>query len=462
MLTVKNVLEVSGGVLLQGSSTAKIKKISIDSRTIERGDIFLAIKGERHDGHNFVAEALRKGAVGAIVSRETSLPYQAPRHGNGRKPSIISVADTVKALQDIAHFHRGKFKLPIVAIAGSNGKTTTKDILSQIFSQRMKVLSSEKSFNNEIGVPLTLLRLSAEHEIAVMEIEMNELGGIASLAALCRPTEAIITNTGHSHLEFFNSLDEVATSRGELLSAIGEDGTSIINADDRGKELFFQKAKGKIVTFGIRKQADFQGKMTKDSGWTTSFILNDAVEIKLSVPGYGNLYNALAAAAAAAVFGISLEEIKSGIEKFSSSPARMEILSKNTLRIINDTYNANPESMKMAISVLANVPSQGRRVAILGDMLELGARSNALHRDIGRLLASSPVDVLMTVGSEAAYIAEEVSGYGKEVFICSTTDEAEKKVARIIKPDDLILVKGSRALKMEKIINALSSLPIFS
>lgn len=453
MLTVENVLKASGGVLLQGNPTARIREISIDSRTIKKGDIFLAVKGERYDGHSFVADAFRKGAVGAVVSKKVK--------ESGKKPSIIYVGDTVKALQDIAHFHRRKFEIPIVAIAGSNGKTTTKDMLSQIFSQRMKVLSSEKSFNNEIGVPLTLLRLSSEHQIAVMEIEMNELGGIAALSALSCPTGAIITNTGHTHLKFFNSLDEIAASRGELLESIGEGGTSIVNVDDARKELFFQKAKGKVVTFGIKEQADFQGKITEDSGWATSFILNDAVEIKLSVPGYGNLYNALAAAAAAAVFGMSLEEIKSGIEKFSSSSARMEVLSKGALRIINDTYNANPESMSMAINVLASVPTRGRKVAVLGDMLELGVWSNTLHHDIGRLLAASKIDVLVTVGSEAAYITEEVSDSGnKEVFIWDTTEEAEKKIARIIKPDDLILVKGSRALKMEKIIDVLSSLPI--
>ena len=451
MLTVENILKVSRGALLQGNSTARIREISIDSRTIEKGDIFLAIKGERYDGHSFVAEALRKGAVGAIVSRKM----------RGKEASIIYVGDTIKALQDIAYFHRRKFEIPIVAIAGSNGKTTTKDILSRIFSQRMKVLSSEKSFNNEIGVPLTLLRLSVEHQIAVMEIEMNNRGGIAHLAALSRPTAGIITNAGHSHLEFFNSFDEIAASRGELLEAIGEDGISIINVDDAKKDLFFRKAKGKVVTFGIKERADFQGKITEDSGWSTSFVLNGAVEIELSVPGYGNLYNALAAAAAASVFGMSFEEIKSGIEKFSSSPMRMEVLSKGTLRIINDTYNANPESVKMAINVLASVPTRGRRVAILGDMLELGAWSNIAHRDIGRLLASSPIDVLVTVGSEAAYIAEEVSDSSdKEVFTLDTTEEAEKKIARIIKSDDLILVKGSRALKMEKIVDVLLSLPI--
>lgn len=455
MLTVENVLKASGGVLLQGNPTARMRGISIDSRTIEKGDIFLAIKGERYDGHSFVAEALRKGAIGAIVSRKME--------ESNKESSIIYIGDTVKALKDIAHFHRKKFEIPIVAIAGSNGKTTTKDMLSEIFSQRMKVLSSEKSFNNEIGVPLTLLRLSAEHQIAVMEIEMNNLGGIACLAALSQPRVGIITNTGHAHLKFFNSLDEIAASRSELLEAIGEDGTSIVNVDDAKKELFLQKAKGRIVTFGIEEQADFQGKITKDSGWTTSFMLNDAVEIKLSVPGHGNLYNALAAAATAAVFGMSLEEIKSGIEKFNSSPMRMEVLSKGALRIINDTYNANPESMKMAINVLANVPTRGRRVAVLGDMLELGVWSNIAHRDIGRLLASSPIDVLMAVGSEAAYIAEEVSDSGgKEVFIWDTTEEAEKKIARIIKSDDLVLVKGSRVLQMEKIIDVLSSLPIFN
>jgi len=349
-----------------------------------------------------------------------------------------------------------------VAIAGSNGKTTTKDMLSQVFSQKMNVLSSEKSFNNEIGVPLTLLRLSAQHQIAIIEVEMNNPGGIAHLVALSQPIVGIITNTGRTHLEFFDSLDEVATSRGELLEVMGENSTSIINADDAKKELFFRKAKGKVVTFGIKERADFQGRITKDSGWTVSFVLNDAIGIKLLVPGRGNVYNALASAAAAAVFGMNLEEIKRGIEEFRPSPMRMEILSKGTLKIINDAYNANPESMEMAINVLASVPVRGRRVAILGDMLELGAWSNIAHRDVGKLLASSPIKVLVTVGSKAAHIAEEASGYGKEVFICSTTEEAEKKIARIIKSDDLILVKGSRALQMEKIVDVLSSLPIFN
>jgi UDP-N-acetylmuramoyl-tripeptide--D-alanyl-D-alanine ligase len=453
MLTIEDILKTTGGILLQGNPGARIKDVSIDSRTIGKGDIFLAIKGERYDGHDFIAEALRKGAVGAVVSKKIKIKS---------KKSIIYCDNTVKALQDIAYFHRRRFEIPIVAIAGSNGKTTTKDMLSQVLSQKMNVLSSEKSFNNEIGVPLTLLRLSAQHEVAVMEVEMNNRGGIACLAALSQPIVGIITNTGHTHLEFFDSLDEIATSRGELLEVMGEGSTSIINADDVKKEILFRKVKGKVVTFGIKERADFQGRIIKDSGWTISFVLNDAVEIKLLVPNRGNVYNALAAIAAASIFGMSLEEIKIGIEKFRASKMRIEVLSKNTLKIINDAYNANPESMKMAINVLASVPAAGRRIAILGDMLELGVWSDIAHRDVGRLLASSPIDTLITVGNEAAHIAEEASGHGKEVFICSTTEEAEKKIAKIIKSDDLILVKGSRALKMEKIVNVLLSLSIFN
>ena len=448
MLTVENILEASRGVLLQGNPATKIKGISIDSRTIEKGDIFLAIKGERYDGHSFVTEAFCKGAAGAVVSRKIK-----PNH---KRAAVIYVDDTVRALQDIAYFHRRRFEIPVVAVVGSNGKTTTKDILSQIFSQRMKVLSSEKSFNNEIGVPLTLLRFSEKHQIAVIEIEMNNPGGIARLAALSRPRAGIITNTGHAHLKFFSSPDEIAASRAELLEVMGKESISIVNVDDGKKDFFFQKAKGKVVTFGIKEKADFQGKIIEDSGWATSFILNDAVEIKLSIPGRGNLYNALAAAASASVFGMSFEEIKNGIEKFSPSPMRMRVLSKGTLRIIDDTYNANPESMKMAIDVLISVPARGRRVAILGDMLELGVWSNIAHRQVGKLLASSPVDMLVTVGREAACIAEEVSSSSdKEVFIWDSTEDAEKKIPKIIKSDDLILVKGSRMLKMEKIVNVL-------
>ncbi len=463
-LTVAEIVEASQGDLIAGDLQLIVPNISIDSRTIKEGELFLALKGRRYDGHDFLEEALQRGAMGAILSHR-------PRgFGQKAQATIIQVSDTLKALQDIAHYYRKKFALPIVAVTGSNGKTTTKDMIAGILSKKLVTLKAEFSFNNQVGVPLTLLRLSSSYQAAVLEIGMSARGEIAQLAGLVEPTIGVITNVGPAHLRLFTDIEEIAEAKGELVDSLSEKGTVVLNRDDGRVWAMARRVKGNLVSFGIKRKADFQATEVKClSDGRAVFTLNGKVRIELPVLGYVNIYNALAAASACSLFQLDLSVVKEGLEGFKAPAMRMQVLSLdevhpvrdkslNGVKVINDAYNANPESMKMALQLLGRLHPDGRKIAVLGDMLELGKWGKRMHRELGKLAATS-CQVLVTAGKLSRNLAEEAILSGmKDVFICENSQEAGKKIAEIIKSGDTILVKGSRAMRMEEAIHVLSSL----
>ncbi len=386
--------------------------ISIDSRTVKPGELFIPIKGPNFDGHDFIEEARKKGAL------------------------VLNVKDGNKALQKLAKEQRTKFKIPIIGVTGSVGKTTTKDMLASILAQEKLTLKNEENYNNEIGVPLTLLKLNKKHKYAVIEMAMQGLGEIELLANIVRPNIAIITNIGEAHLEFLKNKKNVAKAKAEIFKYQTKKDFAIINADDEffGNLSKAAKQKSKVVTFGIIKKADITPK--------------DLKGIKLPLPGQHNIYNALAAIAAAKLLGIKKKSIKKGLETFKASSKRMDIFDHpNGIRIINDTYNANPQSMEAALKVLSI--HQARKVAVLGDMFELGKKSIPAHKRIGKLARKLGVDEFITVG--------KLSKNMKANHHFKNNQAAIIGLKKLILKGDAILIKGSRGMKMEEIVAGLTS-----
>lgn len=441
---------------------AVVTGVSTDTRTIQSGDLFIALRGENHDGHDHIAKAFEKGAAAAVVSR--------PVLGK----NILRVADTLKALGDLAQAWRRRFPIPIVAVTGSNGKTTTKDMTASILATRFKVLKTEGNFNNLIGLPLTLFRLNEEDpvEIAVLEMGMNHPGEIDRLAEIADPEVGVITNVARAHLEGLGGLRQVADAKGELLSRLKEGGTAILNKDDASFAKLRKKVRGPLVTFGRHSEAALRPVNVRSEGLKGSRF--DAVfskkyegpsrgrkiPMRLSVTGLHNVPNALAALAVADHFNVPPESAKKALAAFQTSGKRMEHLKlrrgSSRIDVINDCYNANPDSMKAALAFLKEAGRGRRKVAVLGEMLELGKKSAALHREIGAAGAEAGISLLMAVGPHASDMARAASKKRKlQSAAFEASDEASTAVPGLLRSGDLVLIKGSRGIKMEKITDSI-------
>jgi UDP-N-acetylmuramoyl-tripeptide--D-alanyl-D-alanine ligase len=433
----------------------EIKGISIDSRTVREGELFIAIRGERYDGHDFVPDVIRKGAWGAIVDRSALEAKYADISG---LRNIIPVEDTLFSLQEMALMHRKKFTVPLIAVTGTNGKTTTKEMLASILLQRGPVLKNEGNLNNHIGVPLTLLKLEARHKAAIIEMGMSGLGEIETLARLALPSVGVITNIGPAHLQFLGSMDRVAQAKGELLQTMRSDGTAVLNADDRYFTALRNKYSGRVLSFGIDGPADVQARDIVQARGLTDLALHAdgrSVLVRLRTVGRHNVYNALAAAAAALATGLPLETVKFGLEEFRPVAMRSELKVLNGRTVLADYYNANPASMKAALETLASLTGGKRAVAVLGDMLELGDAEVEAHRETGRTVFRLGIDLLICVGPLARHIAEGAVAAGmarNRVFEAETTARAAEILREHSRSDDTVLVKGSRGMKMERVL----------
>jgi UDP-N-acetylmuramoyl-tripeptide--D-alanyl-D-alanine ligase len=412
MFKAKEIEAVTGGKIIDPKKARSYKGVSTDTRTINPGELFIPLRGPNFDGRTFIPQALKKGAA------------------------ALDVADGLKALQDLAAVHRPKFNFPIIGITGSVGKTTTKDMLASILSQRYKTLKNEENFNNEIGVPLTLLKLNQQHQAAVIEMGMQGLGEIGLLAQITRPTVTVVTNIGEAHLEFLKTKKNVARAKAEIFRYLTSQDYAVINQDDEFFEHLRSIAKehaAKIVTFGLLEKADI----------TTA----DLAGINLPVPGEHNIYNALAALAVAKVLHLNKKQIKTGLEKFHPSSKRMEVINRaDGVKIINDTYNANPQSMAAALKVLAGTPAQ-RRIAVLGDMYELGAKTTSAHRKIGCLARKLGIDLLFSVGEFSKTMTADHHFPQKKLVL--------NKLKTILAPGDVLLFKASRGMHLEDLVEAL-------
>lgn len=423
---------------------------SIDSRTLNPGDLFIAITGERFDGHDYVQMALEKGAVGAIV--------QAGRKVAGDPLRLLQVEDTLKALQLLGAAARRLWGKPLLAVTGSAGKTTTKEILAHILATRFRVMKSSGNLNNHIGLPLQLLKLEAEHDLAVVEMGMNHAGEIRALGALAHHDLAVVTTVAPVHLEFFGSLAEIARAKYEIIETLPSGGVAVLNADDDYVCQFGRDFKGKVVTFGIKRSADVcaqKVKLNGSEGSTFELVVGSVGEpVTFPLVGEHNIYNALAAAAAAMERGISPSQAAVALSGIAPPDKRGQVLHLNGATIINDCYNSNPRALEAMIDTLASMKAE-RRILVVGEMLELGPTAEDLHRECGKHAAEKKIDMVIGVRGMARAVAEAACGSGTQAQFMETPEQAGEWLARNLRPGDAVLLKASRGVKLERALEML-------
>ena len=448
-----NLAEVAQVLRIQDSGVGEkgnitFEGVTTDSRKITNGMLFVALKGENFNGEDFAAEALRKGATAVLVSKNFNKNLDG---------IILKVDDTLKAYRQIAGAWRNRFDIPVIAVTGSNGKTTTKDLTAAALNGLGHVQKTSGNFNNEVGVPMTLLELDERHTAAVVEIGMRGLGQIEILAQVVKPTIGIVTNVSETHIELLGSIENIARAKGELVKAIQSGGTIILNADNRHTAEMKNLAGAgvKVVTYGLENHADLMARDILIGSVSTEFILSygdKEYDFEIPMLGRHNVSNALAAIAAGLEVGLSVDEIQQGISTLTTTKMRFEVIRRDGLTIINDAYNASPASMRVAIKTASEV-YDGRLIAVLGDMLELGDISERIHREIGAELVESKFDTLITLGDLGEFIAEGARDAGlKNVYTFNTHEDAAKKILELVHDGDTILFKASHVMHMEKII----------
>lgn len=451
-LAVADVVIALDAALLQGDPARTVTAVTIDSRNAAPGALFFALRGDRHDGHEFVTDAIARGAVGAVVSRPVpSLPDGAV---------VLLVRDVLSALGKLASYTRKRTGIFLVGVTGSTGKTSTKDILSAVLGMKFRVLHTRGNLNNEVGVPLTLLDIGPDHEVAVVEMAMRAPGEISGLARISQPNAAVVTNVGETHLERLGSVRAIADAKGEILDFIPPQGFAVLHAESPFIHDQARRCKGRVIFFGTGSEATVQlvdYRPEHDGGRFR--VAAEGVEENyfIPVPGYHNAVNALAAVAAAREMGLSPEEIREGLRRVELSSMRLEIRKCGSLTVINDSYNANPASMRAALTVLQEVARGRRRVAVLGDMLELGERTVSAHREVGEAAAGS-ADFIVAVGELAEDIAAGAVASGLPVDRVTTCPDAAK-AAEVLREMSLheavVLVKASRGIHLEAVVEAL-------
>lgn len=433
--------------------------ISTDTRFLERDELFVALKGEHFDGHAWLEEAALKGASGAVIST-TDPAFTTGLEGAGLV--LIKVRNTLQALQDLALRLRQESSASVIAVTGSYGKTLTKDFLAAILGRENRVVCSHKSYNNEIGVPLTLFRVDGSTEFVVLEMGSRGAGHIRTLVRCALPDIGVVTNIGQAHIQSFKTLDGVARAKGELLQGLPASGTAVLNADDRYCAFLRELCPCRVLTFGLSPDAEIRAEnisVSKD-GSAVSFDMmikgGGRRRLLIPLPGRHNVFNALAAGAAAHAAGATFSEIEGGIMNAIATEWRMEMIKKaEEITIINDAYNANPASMQAALEAMYEIARESRAIAVLGDMAELGSISEEAHSQVGEMAVDYGTDVLITVGRKARVIARSAQAKGLpkgSIFTVQDIDDAAAILRAILEPGDVVLIKGSRFLGLERLI----------
>jgi len=451
-LSLSQIAEFAQGRLASGDGGIQITRISTDSRTIQSGDFFVPIRGDNFDGHRFIEQTAERGAVGALVEED----WRGDLPGNF---ALIRVADTLLGYQNIAAAYRQSLPLKVIAITGSNGKTSTKDFAAAALGRRFRVTKTEGNFNNHIGLPRTILEATREHEFAVWELGMNHPGEIAALARIAAPNAALITNIGIAHLEFMGSREAIAVEKGALAEALGPDGTLILNSDDPFSESIAKRTRARTVFAGIQSGAVRAEDVSQSASGSQFTILEGAhrCRAQLPVPGLHMVQNAILAVAAARAFGVSIEDAAAGLASTPLTKARLQLREIHGVQFLDDSYNANPESMKAALRTLLELEADGKRIAVLGPMGELGEETERGHAEVGETAAALGVDLLISIGEIGAKISEAAKAAGLEraANVASSEDAAEM-LAETAVAGDLVLVKGSRAARTERVLEAFS------
>lgn len=444
-MLVKEILDITKGKLLYGNEMATCENFSKDTRTLSKGDVYIGIQGEKLDGNALYKEAFEKGAEVCILQTEDIEKIEGK--------TVIVVENTIKALQQIAMYKRSLYKIPVIAVTGSVGKTSTKDMLASVIGKQYDVLKTQGNMNNDIGLPLTILNLK-KHTAMVVEMGMNHLGEIQTLTNIAKPTMAVITNVGTAHIGNLGSRENILKAKLEIIEGLAKEGTLFINNDNDMLHAWKQQAKieQEMVTFGIHEKSTYMPEKM-ELGEEASEIEIKGMRIHIPVGGEHFVINALCAIAVGSKLGIPMEKIKEGIETFELTKQRMEkVKTPFGITVINDAYNANYDSMKAALWSLAKL-SGTRKIAVLGDMLELGTFSKELHEKIGEELQKLEIDIVMTVGKEAKCIATKA--INRTVYSFENKEEAIQKLKEIIQKGDTLLLKASNGMKFIDILNAL-------
>ena len=446
-MKVSEIISATGGVLTSGQATVAIRQVITDSRLVKKGDLFVAIVGKKHDAHDFIADVISKGAVAVIVSKSFK-----PRSS---AVVVIKVKDTTRALGDIARYHRSRFSIPIIAITGSAGKTTTKEMIARVLSRKYKVLKNIGTENNQFGVPLTILKLKPSHQIAVLEVGTNQPGDIQWLASIVRPTVAIMTNIGESHLELLKTPKDVFDEKFNLVQALSKSGTVIINNDDPFLQKVSRLVRQKVLTVGIKNESQLQASNITFQGAKIQFNLNHAGTFTISGTATANVTNALTAICCGRLFKIGYNDIKNSLKSFSLKSGRQSYIKVGKISVIDDTYNANPVSFRSALESLSHVVTLGRRVLICGDMLELGREAPRLHREIGERAAESGLNCIFSFGNFSKLIGAEARKRNPELktFHSVKAEHIEKQIKKYLCSGDIVLIKGSRGMRAERFVN---------
>jgi UDP-N-acetylmuramoyl-tripeptide--D-alanyl-D-alanine ligase len=456
------ILAATGGKIVRDSRRASFGEIVTDSTKVTRGAVFVALKGERHDGHRFVGAAVKRGAACVIVQQ--ALPPKTL----GRA-TAVRVVDTLKALGDLAHYRRQKIAPKVLAITGSNGKTTTKEMVAAILEEstlgsqslRGRVLKTEGNFNNLVGLPLTLLRLRRQHRVAVVELGTNHPGEIQRLAEIADPDMGIITSVGAAHLEGLNSLAGVAREKGSLYRTVRADGAIAVNLDDPWVKRLGARFTGQKYTYGKRGQVRAVSARTRGRQGMEILLQSGRrrCKVRLNYLGQHNVTNALGAAALTLGAGVSIAAVRRGLEKARPFSMRMQIEEWRGVGVINDTYNANPASMQAALTTLAEIQSAGAKIAVLGDMFELGKHSAKEHRRLGQAAAKAVLDGLYLLGAQAEQVrrgALKGGMHAEQIVVGQDHADLARQLRARVKRGDWLLSKGSRGMQMEKVLQELA------
>lgn len=441
---------------LEGSSEIIVNKISIDTRTLEKGSLFVAIRGERFDGHDYIGQAVSNGAALVMVREGTILPEKVP---------AIFVTDTQEALGKLAHEYRKLFEIPVIAVTGSVGKTSTKEMIASILSAKYKVHKSRGNFNNEIGLPLSVLELEEEHEVAVFEMGMRGFDEISALSKTVNPDIAVITNIGISHIERLGSRQNILKAKLEILDGMNEKGIVILNGDDELLSGLKDLLKQKTIFYGIDENQDVWAYDLSSEGeegvhFHVKTAKNDDMKLFIPAPGIHNVHNALAGIAVAEALNMNETEIRNGLENFSGAKMRLSIEEKDGIKFINDSYNAAPSSMTAAIDVLCEIAGERRKWVVIGDMLELGDWAQEAHRKIGRLVSKSGIEYMVAIGELAKWYVEGANENPDTKTVAklfASPQEAKPYIKTLVQKGDVLLFKGSRMIKLDILLQELLS-----
>ena len=447
---IETLAKIVGGRVRRVAQTLSVKGISTDTRSLKPGDLYIALRGPNFDGHDFVSDAVARGAAGIIISRpipEEQLP----------EAWVIQVNDTLAALGDLGRYHRNQCQATVVAVTGSNGKTTVKEMIHHVLSKDRQGIKSVKSFNNAVGVPLTLLRLLPTHEFAVVEMGTNGPGEIRYLAGVARPDVGVITNVSETHLKGLGSVDGVAAEKSQLIHSLEPSGVAVLNQDNEHTREMARRSLCRVVTFGVYQEADIQGADITTSEGGLNFTINREVAVEMNgILGPWNVYNALAASAVCVSLGLELGQIAARLADYTPPPMRMERSSVNGITFINDAYNAAPRSTRLAVGEFAFMPCAGRKILVLGDMLELGEQARLYHERLADQIMDLNFHAIYAVGELSRHLCQRITQLRRGVRVRHFDDSEQAGMAllREAREGDMVLLKGSREIRLERILEA--------